>query len=468
MRRMKLECVLRNAKLVTPTGIVEGDIGVHKGIIVKIGEVLKKGVIERDLRGMVVLPGVIDMHVHFRDPGSPEKEDFESGSGAAAAGGVTTIIDMPNTDPATLSVAALEAKRAAAASKSHVNFGLYMGLTDNNLEEIKAAHTVAQKTGHGLVGVKVYLGQSTGNLLMENMKALEELFALGVFVIVHAEDEATIEANEKKYADEIFSSVANPAVHSKIRSVAAAYKAVKQVLHLAKKHHARVHITHVTSAREVQELRKFKSPMITADATPHHLFLSESAYEDRGNFVKVNPPLRTNEDRTALWIALKEGLIQAVASDHAPHLKSEKEKPYSEAPAGVPGVETLLPLLLDAVNHGELSLVDVVRMTSQNPAVMLGLKNKGRIMEGADADLVVVDMALAREVGKPAGGGDEVPCALGITTTDTDRPAYFTKCGWSPFSGWKLTGWPVITIVGGQIVFEHGKVHSGVKGKEIV
>ena len=312
--------------MVTPTGVVGGDIGIDKGRIAKVGVVVEKGVIERDLKGLFVLPGVIDMHVHFRDPGAPEKEDFESGSGAAAAGGVTTVIDMPNTNPLTTTVAALEHKRAAAASKSHVNFGLYMGLNETNLEEIKMALGAASKDRvHRLIGVKVYMGQSTGNLLLTNLHILEELFDLGVFVIVHAEDEAIIAANWKKYLGASIASPIDPAIHSKIRSVDAAYEAVKHVLHLAKKHNARVHITHVTSAREIEELRKFKSPLVTADATPHHLFLSESAYADRGNLVKVNPPLRTNDDRTALWQGIKEGLIQAVASNHAPHLKAEKE-----------------------------------------------------------------------------------------------------------------------------------------------
>ena len=454
---MQIEFVLRNAKIITLNGIIKGDIAVNKGKIVKVGEVMGKGMIEWDVKELFVLPGAIDMHVHFRDPGAPEKEDFESGSGAAAAGGVTTIVDMPNTNPPTLTVKTLEDKRAAAASKSHVNFGLYMGLTDTNLEEIKTAKATAEKGGRKLAGVKVYMGASTGNLLVKDMKILEELFSLGLFVIVHAEDESIIEANKKKYADEIASASVDPAIHSKIRSVDAAYEAVKQVLHIAKKHNARVHITHVTSAKEVAELRKFKSPLVTADATPHHLFLSDSAYQDRGNLVKVNPPLRTNEDRNALWQGIKEGLIQAVASDHAPHLKSEKERPYAEAPSGVPGVETLLPLLLDASNHGELSLADVVRITSQNPAAILGLKNKGRIEEGADADLVVVNLEEKREVGKPGVPG----------TPDASRPAYFTKCNWSPFAGWKLQGWPVLTIVNGHIAFEHGKVHPEVRGKEL-
>ncbi|MBI4995146.1 dihydroorotase [Candidatus Peregrinibacteria bacterium] len=416
---MGLDLVLKNAKIVTSLGIIEGNLGISRGKIVQIGKLKDKAEKELDLKSKFILPGAIDMHVHFRDPGFTEKEDFASGSRAAAAGGVTTVVDMPNTLPPTLTFKDFEEKRLIAMEKSIVNFGLYMGFDGHNLEEIKKAKSFPE-----MMGVKIY----------QDFAAIEKLFSLGLFVIVHAEDENIIRENSEKYLAAEKSSAVDPSIHSLIRGSSAAREAVKTILHLAKKHNARVHITHVSTIGEVEELRKFKSEAVSADCTPHHLFLTQSAYADRGNFVKVNPPLRTNKDRQALWNALHEGIIQAVASDHAPHTKKEKEQSYEAAPAGVPGVETMLPLLLDAVNHGEVSLQDVVKWTSENPAKLLGFKNKGRIEVGAIADLTVVDMNCEQEVG---GRGHKLK----------------TKCNWSPFSGWKLKGWPVLTMVNGKIVY---------------
>lgn len=425
--------ILRNGKVVTPSGIVEADIGVSAGKIAQVGKISESASAEKDCTGLFILPGLIDMHVHFRDPGFPKKEDFASGSAAAAAGGVTTIIDMPNTNPPILTCEALEEKRKIAVSKSIVNFGFFFGLTYDNFEEIKRAPNIA--------GIKVYMGSSTGDLLVQDIHVIEKLFQLGKFVIVHAEDENIIRANAEKYKD-----AQDPSVHSLIRSPAAAYEAVKSVLHLAKKYEARVHITHVSTVDEVEELRKFQGPLVSCDVTPHHLYLTQNAYAERGNFVKVNPPLRTNKDRQALWKGLRDGVITAIASDHAPHTKEEKEQSYSNAPAGAPGVETELALLLDSVNHGELSLLDIAKLTSENPAQLLGIKGKGKIEAGFDADLVVVDINKEMEVG--ANG-------------------FFTKCNWSPFSGWKLKGWPILTMVGGQSVFENGLVSKTSRGKEI-
>lgn len=430
---MAFDFIFRNGKAVTPTGIVDADIGVSGGKISQVGQIAETGPQEKDCTGLFILPGLIDMHVHFRDPGFPKKEDFASGSAAAAAGGITTVIDMPNTNPPTLTCEALEEKRKIAASKSLVNFGFFFGLAYDNFDEIKAAPNIA--------GIKIYMGSSTGDLFVANMNVIEKLFQLGKFVIVHAEDENIIRENLEKYKDS-----QDPNVHSLIRSPAAAYEAVKSVLHLAKKYEARVHITHVSTADEIEELRKFQGPLVSCDVTPHHLYLTQNAYAERGNFVKTNPPLRSNKDRQALWKGLRDGVISAIASDHAPHTKEEKEQSYSNAPAGAPGVETMLPLLLDSVNHGELSLRDIAKLTSENPAQLLGIKGKGKIEAGFDADFVLVDMNKEMVVG---------------------NAPFFTKCNWSPFSGWKLKGWPVMTVVGGLVVFEEGQIRPEVRGKEV-
>lgn len=429
-----LDLVLKNAKIVTQTGVIDSDLGILDGKIAKTGTISEKAKIERDCTGLFILPGVIDIHVHFRDPGFPEKETFETGSAAAIAGGVTTVIDMPNTNPPTTTVSALEQKRAIAAATSHVNYGFYMGFTGENFDEIQKAKNIA--------GVKVYTASSVGNLLVQDHHLIEKLFASGgIFVIIHAEKEVIIREYEKKHKDN-----QDPSVHSLIRCPLAAYEEVKEILHCAKKYNARIHITHVSTKEEVEELRKFHGPSVSADCTPHHLYLTEKAYAERGNFVKVNPPLRRDKDRQALWKGLREGIINAIASDHAPHTKNEKEKPYPDAPAGVPGVETLLPLLLDCVNHGEISLHDVVKFTSENPAKILGIRGKGKIEAGYDADIVLVDMDKTMEIGKER---------------------FFTKCGWSPFSGWKLKGWPVMTVVSGVIGFENGTINKTCNGKAI-
>lgn len=430
---MNFDLILRNGKVVLPSGITEGDLGITNGKITQIGKISEKAEVERDCAGLFILPGAIDMHVHFRDPGFPQKEDFHTGSCAAAAGGITTVVDMPNTLPPTLTCQALEEKRAIAAAKSVVNYGFYIALSEDNIEEVKKAKNIA--------GVKLFLGSTTGNLLVQKLEAIEQLLKLGKFVITHAEDESIIKGNAEKFKDAL-----DPKVHSLIRSPKAAYESVKSILHLAKKHDARIHITHASTAGEVELLRKFKGSKVSADCTTHHLYLNEDAYAKSGNFVKMNPPLRSEEDRQALWEALKDGTIQAVDTDHAPHTKAEKEQPYLEAPSGVPGEETMLPLLLNSVNNGDLNLSNVCKFVCENPAKLLGMKSKGKIEVGFDADLTIVDMNKQAEVG--ANG-------------------YFTKCGWSPFAGWKLKGWPVMTVVGGEIVFENGKVNEAIRGKEV-
>lgn len=428
-----MDLILKNATIVTSAGTIQGDIGIEGGKIAAVGDFSSKSKSERDCTGLFVLPGAIDMHVHFRDPGFPEKEDFASGSRAAVAAGITTVIDMPNTDPPTLTVTALEEKRAIAAAKSSANYGFYMGFNGKNLDAIKSASNIA--------GVKVYTAHSTGNLGLDDFHLIEGLFELNMLTVVHAEMESIIEKNAAEYK-----GAKDASVHSRIRSVQSSYEAVKEVLHLAKKHEVRVHITHVSSEAELKELRAFKNPNVTADATPHHLFLNDNAYKNLKNFAKVNPPLRSQEDQKALWDAIHEGLLQAIATDHAPHTKEEKMRVYAKAPAGMPGVETMLPLLFDAVNKGELTLSDVALLTSTNPAKIIGIKNKGKIEVGYDADLAIVDMNKELIVG---------------------QRGYLSKSGWSPFEGMKLRGWPLMTIINGKIVYGNGVFNEGFRGTEI-
>ncbi|MBA4336319.1 dihydroorotase [bacterium] len=425
-----MKTVLKNSQI--------GDLLFEDGVITKVGgNIDAPGAEEIDCTGKYIMPGVIDAHVHFRSPGHEEKEDWESGSRAALMGGVTTVFDMPNTSPQTITLEALEEKRALAGAKSHVNFGLFFGGTGKNLEEIKRAK--------GIVGVKVYMGQTTGQTVDETSEfmdgLLRDLFENTERVIaIHAEDEELIKKHNQIYKDDN-----SPEIHSLIRSDLVSFSACRRAVHLAKKYGGNLHVCHVSTKKEIELLSKY--PEVTCEVTPHHLFFTVSDYSRLGNFIKTNPPVRSQNDVDALWEALRNGLVSFVATDHAPHLKVEKERGYWDAPAGVPGVEFALPLMLDSVNNGLLGMEDVVRLMCEGPANVYGVRGKGFLKEGYDADITVVDMDISREV-----------CNEDVVS----------KCGWTPYAGMTLRGWPVMTFVGGVLMMEGREIVSGNKGKEVV
>lgn len=339
-----------------------------------------------DGTGKFLIPGAIDAHVHFRDPGSPEKEDWASGSAAALAGGVTMVLDMPNTNPATITVEALEAKRAIAAEKSQVHFGLFFGATRDNLDEMRRAENIC--------GIKIYMGSSTGNLLLDDPAVWEEVFKIAkekdVPVVVHAETESMIQAGK--------------------RDCECARVATEAAIALREKVGNRLHIAHVSCKAELELIRAHKCPELTCEVTPHHLLFTAADVKDA--FLKMNPPLRSQADQDALWEGLRDGTIDCIATDHAPHTKEEKGRPYAEAPAGVPGVEFMLPLMLNAVNEGRITLEKLVALTSENPARIFGLHVMGWSL---------IDMGLEKR----------------IQTSDIR-----SKCGWSPYVNRNIKGWP--------------------------
>ncbi len=339
-----------------------------------------------DGTGKFLLPGAIDAHVHFRDPGSPEKEDWASGSAAALAGGVTMVLDMPNTNPATTTVEALEAKRAAAAAKSQVHFGLFFGATRDNLDEMRRVENIC--------GIKIYMGSSTGNLLLDDPIVWEEVFKIAkekdVPVVVHAETEAMIQAGK--------------------RDCECARVATEAAIALREKVGNRLHIAHVSCKAELELIRAHKCPELTCEVTPHHLLFTAADVKDA--FLKMNPPLRSQADQDALWEGMRDGTIDCIATDHAPHTKEEKQLSFAEAPAGVPGVEFMLPLMLNAVSEGKLTLEKLVALTSENPARIFGLHVMGWSL---------VDMNLEK-----------------IIQISDIR----SKCGWSPYLGRTIKGWP--------------------------
>ena len=438
------EFVLANATIVTAKSQFSGNVFVKNGKIVEVkkGALKKTKVEEIDLKGLHLLPGLIDSHVHFRSPGMEHKEDWLTGSKAALAGGVTTVIDMPNTKPATVDKAGLERKRSFASRNSLVNFGFFAGATPDNLLTVSKLP--------GIVGVKVFMGSSTGNLLLADKDKLEKLFkTCKKPILVHAESEQCLLEAAKEFKNTVGSRVGkgnDVSMHPVMRPAECAYEAVKEVLHLAKKYGTKVHICHVTSEGEVKELAKFKGKNVSAEVTPQHLFLTDKDYPLYGNLMKVNPPIRGLIDQVQLWDGIKKGIINTIGSDHAPHTMEEKMQVYDKAPSGMPGVQTTLPLLLNAVNEGKLSLEKVVELTSTNPAKIFSIKNKGQIKAGFDADFAIVNMHMPERV-----------C----------HHYLWTKVNWSVFHGWVLKGWPIMTIVNGEIMYEWRERFGKTLGKEI-
>ncbi len=415
---------IKNGNVFLDGKLEKKNIVVEKGKITGIGSESKGETINAE--GKIVLPGLIDIHVHLREPGFTHKEDFSTGTKAAAAGGVTTILDMPNTKPATTTIKLLQEKRELMKGKAAVNYGFYIGATADNIEDVKKASIV-----------KMYLGSTTGNMLVSGKNAIKKVLNSGRIIVAHAENDEIIKENEARYKKEN-----NAYVHAKVRSNEVEFTAVKDAIETAKECAGlkRLHLTHMSAKESIQLIREAKEKItLSCDVTPHHLFLTSEELKKQGNFAKMNPALRSKEDVEALWKALNDGTVDCIATDHAPHTIEEKEADYWEAPSGVPGLETTLPLMLDAVNKGRLTLQQLVKLTSENPARLFGLKNKGKLAVGYDADVVIVDMNKEEKV---------------------KNEELFTKCKWTPFNGWKLKGWPVTTIVNGEIVYADGEIRK--------
>ena len=387
-----------------------------------------------DAAGLHLLPGVIDDQVHFREPGLTHKEDLSTGSRACAQGGVTTFLEMPNTVPSTISQARLEEKLALAASKSLVNYGFYIGATPHNLDDLKTAHRTP--------GIKIFIGSSTGDLLVDGQEALESIFAQTTLPITaHCEDETTIRRNTARLGP-----TADVTDHSRIRDHQAALIATGRAIDLALRHRHRFHVLHVSTGAEV-ELFSSHHNLITAEVCPHHLFFNLDDYARLGTLVQMNPSIKTKQDNAQLWQALLDGQIQIIATDHAAHTLPEKQQPYPGSPSGIPAVENSLALLLDQVHQGRCTIEQVVAWMCDGPARVWDIVGKGRIAAGYDADLVLVDMQRAA-----------------LIRNENQQ----TKCKWSPWHGTKLTGWPVRTWVMGRQVYHDGQFDETHRGSEAV
>jgi len=386
-----------------------------------------------DAAGLHLIPGVVDDQVHFREPGLTHKEDLLTASQACAKGGVTSFLEMPNTKPTTTSVAALESKLALAAGRCVVNYGFYIGATPDNVAELARARRTP--------GIKIFIGSSTGDLLVDDQSALERIFAETTLPIcAHCEDEATVRANAARLGGG--RSVSD---HSLIRDNVAALIATKRAVALAERYRHRFHVLHVSTAEEVEFLRG-TSDLITAEACPHHLFFTVEDYDRLGSLIQMNPSIKSRADAAAVWQGLLDGTLEVIATDHAPHTLEEKRQPYPKSPSGLPAVENSLALLLNQVSLGLCSLRQVVSWMCEAPARVWNLQNKGAIREGWDADLVLVDLN---------------------RTAVVRNEDQLTKCGWSPWDGVSLTGWPVRTFVHGQTVYCDGRVTGTGTGREI-
>ncbi len=431
------DLVIHGGMVATPGGIVAADIGVIGGRIAEIGSLgTAKAMHRYDASGLHVLPGVIDSQCHFREPGNEHKEDLESGSRAAVLGGVTAVFEMPNTSPPTTTRAALDDKLARARERMHCDYAFYIGASPANIGALSALEQVP-----GTAGVKAFLGSSTGTLLLDREEdILAALKAGHRRMAVHSEDESRL--NERKS----LRVPDDPRSHPLWRDVEVARRSTERVLGLARRVGRRVHILHVTTEEEIELLAQARD-VASVETTPQHLTLAApECYERLGTYAQMNPPIRESRHREALWRAVAQGVVDVIGSDHAPHTRAEKDKSYPDTPSGMPGVQTLVTILLDHVHAGRLSLERFVDITSTGAARIFGIVGKGRIVRGYDADFSIVDLKAKKRI---------------------ENSWIASKCGWTPFDGMQTTGWAVATIIRGRIVMRDGALLLGGAGAPI-
>jgi len=431
------DLILRGGQVFTPGGLVETDVGVRDGRIVRIDKLAPEQAGEVfDATGLTVLPGVIDTQVHFREPGNEHKEDLATGSAAAVAGGVTAVFEMPNTSPSTTTAAAMEDKLKRAKGRMLCDHAFFIGAADN------AAELPELERMPGCCGVKIFMGSSTGSLLVEDDGALARILAAGRRrVAIHAEDEPRLK--ERKAIAEKSGDVAD---HPNWRDVESALKATQRIVALARTANRPIHVLHITTAEEMAFLAGVKD-VATVEATPQHLTMAApDCYTRMGTLAQMNPPIREARHRAALWNAVREGVVDVLGSDHAPHTREEKEKAYPGSPSGMPGVETMLPLMLSHAAAGRLSLARVVDLLCSGPQRIYNIRGKGRIALGYDADFTVVDLKARRTL---------------------THAMMHSKVGWTPFDGMDIQGWPMATIIRGGFAMRDGELASTPQGAPV-
>jgi dihydroorotase len=431
------DLILKGGTVVNHDGEGVRDLGIVGGRIAAIGNLAGASAGETiDCRGLYLLPGVIDTQVHFREPGMTHKEDLESGSRSAVMGGVTAVFEMPNTNPTTTSGAALADKVARAHHRMHCDFAFFIGGTRDNTSDLPELERLP-----GCAGVKVFMGSSTGSLLVEDDAGVHNILkVIRRRASFHSEDEYRL--NERKH----LRVEGDPRSHPVWRDEVAALTCTQRLIRLARETGKRVHVLHISSAEEMEFLRDHKD-VASVEATPHHLTLqAPECYERLGAYAQMNPPVRDRRHRDAIWRGLEQGVVDVLGSDHAPHTNEEKAKPYPQTPSGMTGVQTLVPVMLDHVNAGRLSLQRLVDLTSAGPARLFGIARKGRIAVGYDADLTVVDLKRRAAI---------------------TNSWIASRAGWTPYDGMSVTGWPVGTFLRGSRVMWEGELTTPSRGEPV-
>jgi dihydroorotase len=431
------DLLIRGGIVATPNGIAQADVGVREGRIAAIGSLSGAKAAEVfDAKGLHVLPGVMDTQVHFREPGNEHKEDLATGGMAAILGGVTAVFEMPNTNPPTTTRAAIEDKLARAKGRMQCDHAFYAGATPQNIGALAELERMP-----GVCGIKAFLGSSTGTLLLAKEDDILAALKAGTRrMAVHSEDE------DRMIERKPFAKRGHPETHPIWRDAESARMSTERVLRLARAAGRRLHVLHITTGDEIPLLAAAKD-ISTAETTPQHLTLSApECYERIGTYAQMNPPIRDESHRQALWAAVRDGVIDVIGSDHAPHTREEKDREYPDTPSGMPGVQTLATLMLDHVNKGNLTLERFIDLTASGPQRIFGIAGKGRIAVGYDADFTVVDMNLTREI---------------------TNSWIASRCGWTPFDGMKTKGWPVATILRGNIVMRDFAACGEARGEPV-
>ncbi len=441
---MSKSILLKSGKIVNEGAIQEMDILIKNGRIEKIERVISEGLADEivELNGKYVIPGCIDDQVHFREPGLTHKATIASESRAAVAGGITSFMEMPNTVPSAVTIEKLEDKYKIASQCSLANYSFYLGTTNNNIEEIKRVNPEI------ICGVKIFMGSSTGDMLVDDPNALEGIFQYAPSIITtHCEDDPMIKENFQKYIKE-FGEGLPAKFHPLIRSEEACYKSSSYAVSLAKKYNSRLHILHISTAKELELFRNdipLSEKRITAEACVHHLWFTDKDYESKGNFIKWNPAVKKESDRDAIWDAVNSNIIDVIATDHAPHTLEEKSTNYAKAPSGGPLVQHALVAMLEQMKAGRITIEKIVEKMAHHPAILFRMKDRGFIREGYFADLVVLNE---------------------VSHTVT-RDSLLYKCGWSPFEGETFSYGIDRTFVNGNLVYQNGKIIEGTLGQRL-
>jgi dihydroorotase len=425
--------IIKNGSCYIDGKLVKTDLALLGNKIKKIGKVELNSSNVIDAKDKVILPGIIDTQVHFREPGSTDAEDLESGSRAAVLGGVTSLFEMPNTNPPTSNLVEFDKKLKLAKNRMHSNYAFYFGATPDNVDQLSKL-----KNLKGCCGVKLFAGSSTGKLLVDKESDIEKVISNSDRIVsIHSEDEEILNLRKK------FIRKGDVHSHYEWRNSECAISSTRRVVKIAERYNKQIHVLHVSTKEEVDFLAMHKKN-ITFETTPQHLTLyAPDCYNKLGTYAQMNPPLRTKEHYDRLWAAIKNDIVDVLGSDHAPHLKKNKDKEYPQSPSGMPGVQTIFPVMLDHVNNGRLSLEKLIKLMCENPCRIFGIKNKGFIKENFDADLTIVDMNKIQII------KDEMIAS---------------KCGWTPFNNYTVKGFPIGTIVNGNLVMLEGKIISKAQG----